>query len=90
MNQDTSGSALRLSDLPLLARVAIALSLFDSWVIFEEGIVDRTGLWQHLPGYVRAQFCPWDAAALGIVFVPIVLTLARRRRDARVASPGRS
>jgi hypothetical protein len=30
--------SIRLADLPLLVRVAAGLSLFSTWVIFEEGI----------------------------------------------------
>jgi hypothetical protein len=69
---------LRLAQLPFVARLAIALALFDTWVIFEEGVVDRTGLWEHMPGYVRAQLCPWDLAALGILVVPLVLWRTRK------------
>jgi hypothetical protein len=73
---------LRFSDMPLLVRVAVALALFDSWVIFEEGVVDRTGLWELMPGYLRARFCPWDLAALGLIVVPLLLVVARPRRAA--------
>jgi hypothetical protein len=68
------------SEMPLVVRIAVALTFFNSWVIFEEGVVDRTGLWELMPGYVRARFCPWDLAALGIVFVPMLLLAARSRQ----------
>jgi hypothetical protein len=74
-----SPSPIRLSDLPLLVRFAVGLSFFSTWVIFEEGIVDRTGLWELMPGYVKARLCPWDLAALGIVLVPLLLLRSRRR-----------
>ncbi len=76
----------RFSEMPLVARIAVALTFFNSWVIFEEGIVDRTGLWELMPGYVRARFCPWDLAALGIVFVPMLLLAARNRRTSPIAA----
>jgi hypothetical protein len=82
-----TSQALRLSDLPLVARVAVAFAFFDTWVIFEEGVVDRTGLWQLLPGYIRARFCPWDLAALGLVILP-VLVLSRRAARRRAAVVG--
>ena len=63
---------LTFSQLPLIARVAVALALF-TWVIFEEGVVDRFGLWQYMPGYIKAQICPWDVAAAGIILVPLLL-----------------
>lgn len=68
-----------LAQLPFLVRLAVGLSLFSTWVIFEEGIVDRTGLWELMPGYVKARLCPWDLAALGIIFIPL-LVFPRDRR----------
>lgn len=71
------------AQLPFLAKLAMALALFNSWVIFEEGIIDRFGLWQYLPGYVKARFCPWDLAAAGLIVVPILLLPRWRRRRRR-------
>jgi hypothetical protein len=78
---NTHHQRLRLSDLPLIVRVGVAFALFDTWVIFEEGVVDRTGLWRFLPGYVRARFCPWDLAVLGLALVPLVVLAGRGRRS---------
>jgi len=80
-NPTDSTNPVRLVQLPALVRLAVGLCLFNTWVIFEEGIVDRTGLWELLPGYVRSRFCPWDLAAVGIIFVPLLL-LTRRKRPA--------
>jgi len=80
-NPTDSTKPLRLAQLPALVRLAVGLCLFDTWVIFEEGIVDRTGPWELMPGYVRSRFCPWDLAAVGIIFVPLLL-LTRRKRPA--------
>jgi hypothetical protein len=77
-NRSESTSRIRLSDLPLPVRLAVGLSFFSTWVIFEEGLVDRTGLWELMPGYVKARLCPWDLAALGIVLVPLLLLRSRR------------
>jgi hypothetical protein len=74
-----SSNPIRFWQLPLMVRLAVALSFFSAWVIFEEGVVDRTGLWALMPGYVRARFCPWDLAALGIIFVPLLLVRRRHR-----------
>ena len=74
-----SANQIRFGQLPLIVRLAVGLSFFSSWVIFEEGVVDRTGLWELMPGYVRSRFCPWDLAALGVIFVPLLL-LKRWRR----------
>ena len=41
--------------MPTLVKVATGFALFAGWVIFEEGIVDRTGLWKRMPLYIQAQ-----------------------------------
>jgi len=80
MEQKSDRSQLTFADLPTLARVAIALALFNSWVIFEEGVFDRFGLWKYLPLYIKAQFCPWDLAAAGLILVPLLLLYGHPRR----------
>jgi hypothetical protein len=77
---------VRFSRLPLLVRLAVGLSLSNTRVIFEEVVVDRTGLWALLPGYVRGRFCPWDLAALGAIWVPLLL--GKRWRRASVTESG--
>ena len=56
--------------VPLLVRIAVVLTFYNSFVLFEELIVDRRGLWRYLPLYKLGQFCIWDLAAIvGILFV---------------------
>jgi hypothetical protein len=38
----------------------------NTWVLFEEIVVDRKGLWKYMPYYRVAQFCPWDMAAMAL------------------------
>jgi hypothetical protein len=71
--------------LPLVVKVAVALTFFNSWVLFEETVVDRRGLWQYMPFYKVGAFCAWDAAAL-LVIIPTVWYAFRRWRR-RPASP---
>lgn len=80
-------STLTLADLPPVARLAIGFSFFSAWVIFEEGVLDRFGLWQHLPLYVKAQFCPWDLGAFGLIFVPLMVLTRRSACHSSTASP---
>jgi len=80
MEPKSDRSQLTFADLPTLARVAIALAFFNSWVIFEEGVFDRFGLWKYLPLYIKAQFCPWDLAAAGLILVPLLLLYGHPRR----------
>ncbi len=57
--------------LPLVVTVAVALTFFNSWVMFEEFVIDRWGLWQYLPFYKVGIFCTWDVLAL-LVIIPSV------------------
>lgn len=58
-----------LARLPWIVKIAVALTFFNSWVLFEETIVDRHGLWRYLPFYKVGLFCTWDVAAL-LIIVP--------------------
>ena len=53
--------------LPWVVKIGVALTFFNSWVLFEETIVDRHGLWRYLPFYKVGLFCTWDVAALLII-----------------------
>jgi hypothetical protein len=68
--------------LPLLAKIAIAMTFINTWVIFEETVVDRHGLWRYMPFYRVGLFCVWDAAVLAVTLLLLLANvLASRRRD---------
>jgi hypothetical protein len=68
--------------LPLIAKIAIAMTFLNSWVIFEETIVDRHGLWRYMPYYRVGLFCVWDAAVLAVTLLLLLISVAPfRRRD---------
>lgn len=69
-------SNLSFKQLPLLVKIAIALTLFNSWVLFEETVIDRQGLWQYLPLYKAGIFCAWDL--VGLAVIGFVIWLASR------------
>jgi hypothetical protein len=75
MNKSTS------PPLPLIAKIAIAMMVINTWVIFEETIVDRHGLWRYMPYYRVGLFCVWDAAVLAITLLLLVSVRRSRRRD---------
>jgi len=80
--QATAGSLSKLTVAQLpTAKIAVGLCYFNSWVIFEEVVIDRSGLWQYLPLYVKARFCTWDLAAAGLIFVPLLLLPMWRSRQ---------
>jgi len=54
-------------EVPVILWIAAGLTFFNSWVLFEETVVDRHGLWRYLPFYKVGLFCVWDALALALV-----------------------
>ena len=73
--------------LPLIARIAIAMTFINTWVIFEETVVDRHGLWRYMPFYRVGLFCVWDAAVLAITLLLLVVNVRpSRRRDGQTLS----
>ena len=68
--------------LRLIAKIAIAMTSLNTWVIFEETIVDRHGLWRYMPYYRVGLFCVWDAAVLAITLLLLLSSVSPlRRRD---------
>ena len=69
--------------LPLIAKIAIATTFINTWVIFEETVVDRHGLWRYMPFYRVGLFCVWDAAVLAITLILLLVSIApfRHRSD---------
>jgi hypothetical protein len=55
---------ISFSPLPFLVKAAVFLTLLNAWVLFEEVVIDRQGLWRYLPFYKVGVFCPWDLAAI--------------------------
>ena len=67
--------------LPLIAKIAIATMLLNAWVIFEEMIVDRHGLWRYMPYYRVGLFCVWDAVVFAVTLLLLLANvLASRSR----------
>src|SRR5437016_10971392 len=68
--------------LPLIAKIAIAMTVLNTWVIFEETIVDRHGLWRYMPYYRVGLFCVWDAVVFAITLLFLLVGVRpSRRRD---------
>jgi hypothetical protein len=74
MNKSTTLS------LPLIAKIAIATTFLNAWVIFEETIVDRYGLWRYMPYYRVGLFCAWDAAVFAVTLLLLFVSVARSSR----------
>lgn len=50
--------------LPILLKITAVVTFYNSFVLFEELVVDRQGLWRYLPFYKFGKFCIWDLAAI--------------------------
>jgi hypothetical protein len=62
--------------LPLIVRVAVGAAFLNTWILFEEIVVDRQGLWRYMPLYRVGAFCVWDLA-VGILIVVWLWRLSR-------------
>jgi hypothetical protein len=65
-------SKITFRELPLLVRAAVFLSFCAAWVMFEELVIDRYGLWRFLPFYKFGRFCTWDVLALVIISLGLI------------------
>ena len=74
--------------LPLIAKIAIAMTFINTCVIFEETIVDGHGLWRYMPYYRVGLFCVWDAAVLAVTLLLLLVSVApfRRRSGAMLST----
>ena len=61
---------MKFRQLPIIAKIAIVLTFFNTWVMFEEFVIDRFGYWQYLPFYRKGIFCTWD-----IIFILLTTIL---------------
>ena len=67
--------------LPLIAKIAIATTFINTWILFEETVVDRYGLWRYMPFYRVGLFCAWDAAVVAITLLLLGVSTVRRRNN---------
>lgn len=58
---------ISFSELPFLVKTAVFVSFVNAWVLFEELVLDRHGLWRYLPFYKVGLFCVWDFLALVLI-----------------------
>jgi Xaa-Pro aminopeptidase len=71
--------------LPRWVRIAAALTVFNTWVLIAEFVIDRYGLDEYLPFYRYGDICLWDIAIIiGLVW------LYRRASRAPVQTPVRA
>jgi hypothetical protein len=63
--------------LPLWVRLAAALTVFNTWVLIAEFVIDRYGFDEHLPLYRYGDVCLWD---IGVI-IGLTIAFVRASRD---------
>jgi hypothetical protein len=76
-------------DQPLVVKAAVFITFVNAWVLFEELVIDRHGLWQYLPFYKVGLFCVWDVLALAVIGLSLFLRLPSPQRSQRRTSTPR-
>lgn len=66
--------------LPLIAKVAVGMTFLNTWVLFEEIVVDRQGLWRYMPFYRVGDFCVWDLT-VGLLILVWLWRLSSRTSE---------
>jgi hypothetical protein len=66
----------------LIVKIAIAMTFLNTWIIFEETVVDRHGLRRYMPFYRVGLFCAWDVSVLTVILLVVLLSVAPLRRAA--------
>ncbi len=78
-SKKNNGSESITPPSPLIVKIAIAATFINSWIIFEETVVDRTRLWHYVPFYRVGLFCTWDVLALAVIPAVVFLGIAPLR-----------
>lgn len=65
-----------------LIAFAVWLTFFNTWVLFEETVVDRYRLSEYMPYYRVGRLCSWDIAAM----IALGVLVWRAFRRGRVVS----
>ena len=72
--------------LPRWVRLAAALTLFNTWVLIAEFVIDRYGLDEFLPFYRYGDVCLWDIAVIIGIVVLFVRASKIPRDSARLSA----
>jgi hypothetical protein len=70
-----------MTDQPWIVKAAVIVTFFNTWVLFEETVIDRYGLWEYLPYYRVGKLCAWDIGGLALIGW-VVLRAFRRSQNA--------
>ena len=73
-------SRLGFHRMPWIVVLVSGITLFNSWVLFAELVVDRYGLWRFLPLYRRGDLCLYEPL-VAVMIAAGLYGLTRRDRS---------
>ncbi len=62
-----------MKGFPLILKIAIALTFFNTWVLIAEFVIDRYGFDKYLPFYRYGDVCVWEIAVIAGIIVLLVI-----------------
>jgi hypothetical protein len=62
---------LTFKQLPLAVRIAVGIAFLNAWVLIEQLVIDRYGIWKYMPGYKVTDPCVWDLTVASIISIAI-------------------
>ena len=63
---------------PLIIKITIGLTFFNSWILFEEFVIDRFGYWQYMPLYKVGYICTYDIVVLVMIVIFVRLICGKK------------
>lgn len=71
---------LTFAEMPRIVQISVGLTWMSIWILFEEIVVDRQGLWKYMPFYRVGNYCVWDMG-MTILICTTLFLLDRRGRQ---------
>jgi hypothetical protein len=83
VEEGTKMETLPFKQLPMTVKVAVGIAFNNAWWSLEEFVINRHGLWRHMPYYRVDDACVWDLAVALVIIVGL-WQLSRRREERRI------
>lgn len=64
---------MKFKEFPFVLKLAVVATFYNSFVLFEELIIDRLDYWQYIPFYKKGMFCIWDFLALLLLTILLLI-----------------
>lgn len=62
---------MRFRQLPLVVKIAVGVVFMNAWVLVEQLVIDRYGIWKYMPHYKVTDPCVWDLMVAIVISVMI-------------------